>query len=778
MIHLKIKILAPIAAAALAGSVIIGCAIVKTVPTAPPPATQTSDFPALMTQTNFPLAPGPNDARIAYVTARLLEEFHYSQQLLDRGISKKFFDGYLETLDPRRENFLQSDIAEFTYYRTNLDIFTIGTNGTADLTPAYEIYRRYLERIQQHADCVNELLQEDRFKFNTDEHILLDRRHAPYPRDLGEAKQLWSQRLRYEYLQEKLSREISPTNSSVILPLSKSATAEITGTLARHYRWNLHVATNLDSTDVLQLYLNALAHAFDPHSDYFNTEHAQDFSIGMSLSLFGIGAQLTEDDGYCTISSLVHGGPADKGQQLREKDRIIAVAQGNQPPVDVVDMELGKVVQLIRGPKGTEVRLTISPAEDRAIRRVVTLVRDEIKLEDQEAKAQLIELPDGHGGTTRLGVIDLPSFYATVDLPGNTEHSTAKSTTADVERLIKKLKSEKAAGIILDLRSNPGGSLEEAIKFTGLFIKDGPVVLVRSSSDGPVNVESDTDSSMLYDGPLVVLVNRLSASAAEIAAAALQDYDRALIVGDISTFGKGTVQNLNPLRPFFVGPAMVSATNDPGTVKITIRKFYRVSGASTQLKGVMPDIMLPDVLNYSTQFGESSLENPLPWDTTSTVNYSKLNRVQLYLDELRRRSTARIATNLDFIYTRQDIDEFQKMQADKTASLNERERLKERQEADARQKARDQERAARKAADMKIYELTVEKAGEPGLPPPVGETNPVTANSLPAGTNSTQTASTKIADAAKPPDPMLDETERILEDYISLLSSKQILVAK
>ncbi|MGO9587332.1 MAG: carboxy terminal-processing peptidase [Limisphaerales bacterium] len=778
MIHLKIKILAPIAAAALAGSVIIGCAIVKTVPTAPPPATQTSDFPALMTQTNFPLAPGPNDARIAYVTARLLEEFHYSQQLLDRGISKKFFDGYLETLDPRRENFLQSDIAEFTYYRTNLDIFTIGTNGTADLTPAYEIYRRYLERIQQHADCVNELLQEDRFKFNTDEHILLDRRHAPYPRDLGEAKQLWSQRLRYEYLQEKLSREISPTNSSVILPLSKSATAEITGTLARHYRWNLHVATNLDSTDVLQLYLNALAHAFDPHSDYFNTEHAQDFSIGMSLSLFGIGAQLTEDDGYCTISSLVHGGPADKGQQLREKDRIIAVAQGNQPPVDVVDMELGKVVQLIRGPKGTEVRLTISPAEDRAIRRVVTLVRDEIKLEDQEAKAQLIELPDGHGGTTRLGVIDLPSFYATVDLPGNTEHSTAKSTTADVERLIKKLKSEKAAGIILDLRSNPGGSLEEAIKFTGLFIKDGPVVLVRSSSDGPVNVESDTDSSMLYDGPLVVLVNRLSASAAEIAAAALQDYDRALIVGDISTFGKGTVQNLNPLRPFFVGPATVSATNDPGTVKITIRKFYRVSGASTQLKGVMPDIMLPDVLNYSTQFGESSLENPLPWDTTSTVNYSKLNRVQLYLDELRRRSTARIATNLDFIYTRQDIDEFQKMQADKTASLNERERLKERQEADARQKARDQERAARKAADMKIYELTVEKAGEPGLPPPVGETNPVTANSLPAGTNSTQTASTKIADAAKPPDPMLDETERILEDYISLLSSKQILVAK
>ncbi len=202
------------------------------------------------------------------------------------------------------------------------------------------------------------MLREDKFKFNTDDHILLDRRHAPYPKNLDEARQLWSERLRYEYLQEKLSREISPTNSNVILPLSKSATEEIADTLARHYRWNLRMVTNWDSTDVLQAYLNALAHAYDPHSDYFNTEHAQDFSISMSLSLFGIGAQLTEDDGYCTISSLVHGGPAEKGKQLHEKDRIIAVAQGNQPFVDVVDMELGRVVQLIRGSKGSQVRLT------------------------------------------------------------------------------------------------------------------------------------------------------------------------------------------------------------------------------------------------------------------------------------------------------------------------------------------------------------------------------------------------------------------------------------
>ena len=411
----------------------------------------------------------------------MLEEFHYSQQLLDADISKKFFDGYLETLDQRHEHFLQSDLAEFAHYRTNLDTLTIGTNGTANLTPAYEIYQRYLERIQQHADYVNELLKEDKFKFNTDEHILLDRRHAPYPKDLDEAKQLWSQRLRYEYLQEKLSREISPTNSDVILPLPKSATAEITDTLARHYRWNLHMATNLGQhgrfAGVSQ---RAGARLRSPLGLLQHRARAGFFHQHEPLAFRHRRATAARTMAIARSDQLVHGGPAEKSKQLKESDRIVAVAQSNQPPVDVVDMELGKVVQLIRGPKGTEVRLTISPAEDRAARRVVTLVRDEIKLEDQEAKAQLIELPDGHGGTNRIGVIDLPSFYATVDLPGNPGHTTAKITSVDVTRLIKKLEQEKVAGIILDLRSNPGGSLEEAVKLTGLFIKEGPVVLARS----------------------------------------------------------------------------------------------------------------------------------------------------------------------------------------------------------------------------------------------------------------------------------------------------------
>ncbi|HEY3931963.1 MAG TPA: carboxy terminal-processing peptidase, partial [Verrucomicrobiae bacterium] len=373
--------------------------------------------------------------------------------------------------------------------------------------------------------------------------------------------------------------------------------------------------------------------------------------------------------------------------------------------------------------------------------------------------AKLLELPDRHGGTNRIGVIDLPSFYASVPLPGNEGHSSSKFTSVDVAKLIKKLEKENVAGIVIDLRNNGGGSLEEAIKFVGLFIKDGPVVLVRAP-DGHVAEDDDDDPSVLYNGPLVVLVNRFSASAAEIAAAALQDYGRAIVVGDSSTHGKGTVQSLNPLQPFFM-QENESPTNDPGTVKITIRKFYRVSGASTQLKGVTPNIVLPDILNYSTEIGETSLENPLPWDTIPSADYDKLNLIEPYIATLRQESNERIATNQDFIYIRQDIEEFKKLQADKTAVLNEREELKQREENEASQKARDKELAARKVPDEKIYDITVENASQPGLPS--SETNVV---------NYAEMSQGQLDEAAR-----LDETENILENYISLLSSNQNLIA-
>jgi len=730
-----------------------------------------------------PLAPGPNDGRIAYVTARLLEEYHYSQHPLDKELSEKFFDGYLDALDPQHLYFLKSDIAEFAPYRTNLDLLTINNRGIADLTPAYQIYERYMERLNQRVAYDDKLLKRDRFALNTQQEILLDRRESPYPRNLAEARQLWQQRLVYDYLQEVLGRRISPTNSGVILPLPKSAPPEITDKLTRHYHWLLRVFANWDNSDILQAYLNGLTHAYDPHTDYLNTSHAQDFSINMSLALFGIGAELRSEDGYCTIISLVPGGPAAKGKQLKPKDRIVAVAQGKQPPVDVVDMDLSKIVQMIRGPKGTEVRLTMITSDDPNSRHVVTLIRDEIKLEDQEAKAELVEMPDGHGGTNRLGILDLPSFYATVDLPGDNGDLGEKSTTADVRRLIQKLERQQISGIVLDLRNNGGGSLEEAVNFTGLFVTNGPVVLVRSP-EGRVTVDQDSSTYALYRGPLVVLVNRFSASATEIVAGALQDYGRALIVGDTSTYGKGTVQNLNPLRPFIWSPNE-STSNDPGTVKITIRKFYRISGASTQLKGVVPDIVLPDELNVMNDIGESSMPNAMPWDTIPKADYVPVNMVQPYVAELRKLSDARVATNQDFAYIHQDIDELKKLQANKTASLNENEELKQAEQAALRQKAREAERAGRKAPDEKIYEITVENAGKPGMPPMLWPTNmvsPITntaavsppAAGLAKATRATTMAANAFGTNAPPTDAWLDETEHILQDYVSLMNKHRL----
>ncbi len=764
------------------------------------------------------LKPGPNDPRIAYVAARLLESYHYLQRPLDRELSIKFFDEYIDELDPRHENFLQPDLDEFAAVRTNLDVLTVGGHATAELAPAFAIYQRFIERSQQHFEYVNELLKQDKFKFNTDERIMIDRRHESFPKDLDEAKALWRQQLRFEFLSEKLSSEITESNGQFTVKLPAEAVTNIPATIGRHYRWNQRMLTNWDSDAVLQAYLNGMAHAYDPHSDYFGAPKAQDFSIDMNLALFGIGAQLTEDDGYCTIRELVPGGPAIKSKQIKSNDRIIAVAQGNSPPVDAVDLELEKVVQMIRGPKGTEVRLTISPSEDRSARKVVSMIRDEIKLEDKEARAQLIVFPNGK----RLGLIDLPSFYAPVNLD-NDGQSTPKYTSADVTKLVKKLKKEKAEGIILDLRSNPGGSLEEAVRFTGLFIKDGPVVLSRDST-GKVMVDSVPDPGQLYDGPLVVMINHFSASASEIAAAALQDYGRALVVGDMSTHGKGTVQELKPLRPY-VWPATPTATNDPGTLKITKGKFYRVSGASTQLKGVASDIVLPDILDYSPYVGEKALDNPLPWDTIQAVPYTQFNLVQPYLDELRRRSTARLTTNQDYSYIRDDIDQYQKLQPDRSATLNEHDAIAERERITLLNEARAKERESRPLPDWKVYDITVENADNPGLPAPKSfyATNNVVMNFKNFTVQRTDTnwnfnvytdspgfseaafknylrsnqideasaqikytnlpaeyvpdaASSLGSKAGKPgvsksyePDPALEETERILQDYISLL---------
>lgn len=750
-----------------------------------------------------PITPEPIDGRITWVTAKMLEKLQYLQKPLDTNLAEKFFDRYLEDLDPQRLHFTQEDLAYFARYRTNLDQLTVTDTGISDSHPAFDVYNRFLQRLQQRAEYVDQVLRSEKFTFNADERILINRKDDPYPKDLAEAKKLWHERLRYEYLQEHLGK-LAATNATakaaaagtngVKAPEAKSKTEEeeIVETLSHRYHRTLRTFAEMNDDDVLQFYLSALCRTYDPHSDYMGRTQFEQFSIGMNLSLFGIGAQLRADDGYCVLEHLLPGGPAIKSKKLHEKDRIVAVAQSNQPPVDIVDMNLTKAVSLIRGPKGTEVRLTIIPAgADASSRKVVSLVRDEIPLEDSAAKARIIDLPDGKHGKFRVGFIDLPSFYAPFDPSNSRDKSGPKSTTsADVAVLLKKLEQEKVQGVILDLRHNGGGSLEEAIRLTGLFIKEGPVVQVKDSF-GNVQVDADEDSSVLYEGPLVVLTSRFSASASEIVAGALQDYGRALIVGDSSTHGKGTVQSVNDLHPH----VHQLAAGDNRAVKVTIKKFYRASGLSTQKIGVTPDIVLPSVLNVMKDIGESSLDTALEADKIRSAKYDKVNLVESCLPELRKRSATRVDADPEFAYVREDMQLMKKAQDDKTISLNEKVRLQEKEETDAREKKRKEERKERLAkhpSQEVVYDLPLKLALLPGLPPPLAKTNQLAEASSGAGaaavslnTNSVvasaSTPSTQEMESEEEKAPLTDvtlqETEHILEDYVALFPKHNVLTA-
>jgi carboxyl-terminal processing protease len=665
-------------------------------------------------------------------------------------MSDRFLHRYLRVLDGAHFHFLQSDLEEFGSYRLALDDLTAREGETS---PANVMFARLLKRVEQRVEYAAELLRTEPFEFAGSDRYTPNRKEAPWPKDMAEARNLWRQHLRYEYLQEKLARQ---------------KPEEILKTLSNRYKGMLRTLGEFDSDDVLQLYLTALSQGYDPHSDYMGKSQLENFAISMKLSLFGIGALLRSEDGYCKIHELVGGGPAAKSKKLKPNDKIIAVQQAGQEPVDVVDVKLTKVVELIRGPKGSVVTLTVIPADDPepSARKTVTLVRDEIKLEDQEAKAKVVEVPDADGRMTRLGIIDLPSFYSTMELGASKGKSEPKSTTADVARLLRKLVEEKVSGVLLDLRRNGGGALEEAITLSGLFITAGPIVQVKDAFDR-LKTEYDPDPSQLYDGPLLVLTGRQSASASEILAGALQDYGRALVVGDSCTHGKGTVQTVYELNNFKIRNPFPTNYNS-GALKLTIRKFYRVTGSSTQLKGVTPDIVLPSVSNYA-DLGESAQEYALPWDTIPGAKFERLDRVQPCLEELRRRSAARQQSDKDFAYLREDIERYRKLLADKSVSLNEAQRLKEKEEFDARAKARKQERAARPEPRTKIYELTVKQTDLPGLPPPVAKTNePPAQLASESETKIAEGAEAEAEDKAPPVDVTLEEAERILLDFIFL----------
>jgi carboxyl-terminal processing protease len=687
------------------------------------------------------------EANITRLTANILERSQFAHHPLDSELAGRFLDGYLDSLDGTHSLFLESDLAEFAPYRTTL---AEATRSSGDTSAARTILARYLQRLQQQTAYATDLLKSSTFEFTGHDLYSLDREHAERPRDIAAARDLWRQQLRAEYLQEKLGDE----------PPEK-----IVATLTHRYAEQLATMMGLDKEEVLDIYLNALAHVYDPHSDYLGHEEMDSLSIQMNLALFGIGATLESNDGSCEIRGLVPGGPAARSGVLQPGDRIIAVAEPGKAPIEIKNMPLSRTVELIRGPKGTPVTLTILPdgAPDGSVPKIVPLLRDEIKLEDEQASARILDVGRGQGRALRLGVVDLPSFYADMGEGQQTQH---RSVTKDVARLLAKLKAEKVQGVALDLRHNGGGSLNEAISLTGLFIHTGPVVQTRDPN-GAIHLGIDDDQTEQYDGPLVVLTSRFSASASEILAGALKDYGRALIVGDSSTFGKGTVQSILPLAAI-MDEAGLAHSYDPGALKVTIQKFYRPDGASTQLRGVVSDIVLPSTSDFSN-VSESAMKSPLPWDTVPPAPHEHLNDVEPYLGRLQKASKRRIDAEKAFSYLAEDIARLRANLAKKSVSLNETERRRESAESKARQAEREQVSKRLRAARPTAYEITLKNVDAAGLPLAAGTTDDKVEHTK-AFSTTKRSLQGRRSDLESTDDIVLDEAVRILADYTGLVS--------
>lgn len=679
---------------------------------------------------------------VAQLVARIFEQTHYNHRPIDHALSRQMLRNYLEAYDYNHMIFDKADIDDFeARYGDRLD----DAIKEGNLTPAFDIFDRFLKRLEQRKAQI-EKFAASTFTFTSDETLVADRHELPWPADEKEAANLWRLRVKLEILQEKMGG---------------TKPEEIVKTVLTRYERLLRSYKEFDASDVLQAYLSALAHSFDPHSDYMAAPQAENFSISMRLSLVGIGAVLRSEDGYAKIVSLVPGGPAATDGRLKPNDRIEAVAQGEGPFLDVVGMKLDRLVQLIRGEKGSTVRLKVVPAQaaESSARTVIALVRDEIKLTDQEAKAKIITLAAAAGGkAARLGVINLPSFYA--DLRGAGD---AKSTTRDVLKLLGKLKAEAIDGLILDLRHNGGGSLSEAIALTRLFIDDGPVVQVKDTRGMIKTLYTPSlESGIPYAGPMLVLTSHASASASEILAAALQDYGRAAIVGHKNTFGKGTVQSVVELDQYL--PSAMRSYK-PGSLKLTIQKFYRVSGGSTQNRGVIPDIRLPSVTDHM-ELTETSLKNALPYDEVDPVPFRRLDTVTGVLAKLQKGSNERLASSPEFGYIREDIERFKKQQADKAVSLNEEKRRAEKKAEEDRVKARKDERAGRKKPKRQEVEITLSSIEGKPAPAPVA-----VAASTAAKTGEGLGDEEENKDPSAP-DAYLDESLQILSDWVFLTAGR------
>ncbi|WP_440877440.1 carboxy terminal-processing peptidase [Thalassotalea sp. PLHSN55] len=577
---------------------------------------------------------------------------HYKAVKIDDALSSEVFDRYIKQLDYSRNVFLVSDLASFEKYRNSFD--SVVTRGKLDA--AYDMYNLNLQRRLERYEYALSLLEKP-FDFTLNEEYLFDREEAEWPKDLAELNELWRLKVKYDALNLKLTGK------------DWEKTAEILG---KRYRYAIKRLKQSESEDVFQIVMNSFARVVEPHTSYLSPRNAERFQMEMNLSLEGIGAVLRAEEDYTVIQSVVSGGPADKSKDIKPKDRIVAVAQGKDEFVDVIGWRLDDVVDLIKGPKGSEVRLQVLPenAEDDASIKVVSIVREKIKLEDRAAKSEVYFEKEGDENSKKLGVIDIPSFY--------------NNLSRDVKKELESLKSQGVEGIIVDLRGNGGGSLTEATLLTGLFIDKGPVVQVRDGANR-ISINSDKDGISYYDGPLTVMVDRYSASASEIFSAAIQDYNRGVIVGE-QTFGKGTVQQhrgLSRVYDLYEKPF--------GSIQFTIAKFYRINGGSTQHRGVLPDIAFPTAVDPQ-EWGESKEENALPWDQIPKARYAPLGELSAdvaYLDALHQE---RIKDNAEYNYLLEDIKVYKEEKDKDSISLNLKERKAKREERKAKQLVRVNER--------------------------------------------------------------------------------------
>ncbi|MFK7605788.1 MULTISPECIES: carboxy terminal-processing peptidase [unclassified Pseudomonas] len=655
------------------------------------------------------LQPDRDEVIASLNVVELLKRHHYSKPPLDDARSAIIYDSYLKLLDPSRSYFLASDIAEFDKWKFQFDDFL----KSGDLNPGFIIYKRYLDRVKSRLDFTLAELNKgiDSFDFTAKETLEIDRKDAPWLTSEAQLNDLWRKRIKDEVLRLKIAGK-EPANIQELL--------------TKRYKNQLSRLDQTRSEDIFQAYINTFAMSYDPHTNYLSPDNAENFDINMSLSLEGIGAVLQSDNDQVKVVRLVPAGPADKTKQVAPADKIIGVAQGDKEMVDVIGWRLDEVVKLIRGPKGSVVRLEIIPASNAPndqTSKIVSITREAVKLEEQAAKKSILNLKQD-GKNYKLGVIEIPAFY--LDFKAfRAGDPNYKSTTRDVKKLLTELQKEKVDGVIIDLRNNGGGSLQEATELTSLFIDKGPTVLVRNA-DGKVDVLEDENPGAFYKGPMALLVNRLSASASEIFAGAMQDYHRALIIGG-QTFGKGTVQTIQPLNH--------------GELKLTLAKFYRVSGQSTQHQGVLPDVAFPSIID-TKEIGESALPEAMPWDTIRPAIRPAADPFKPFIDQLKAEHDARVAKDAEFIFIRDKLALAEKLMAEKTVSLNEAERRAQHADIDAKQLVMEN---ARRQAKGEAPLKEMKKEDEDALPVEPEKTKPED-------------------------DAYLSETGRILLDYLKLTS--------